>query len=315
MATIKGTYESERLSGGSGNDTIYGYGGHDLLEGGAGNDVLYGGSGDDDLIGGSGANNLYGGDGADWFIFTGRSSVLSDDYIGDFEFDVDSIDVSAWGVSDFSQIKALLGSDSEGNAELNATYAGANHFITIGGVKAAQLESGDFVYSNRGGSSVSGTSRADTLFGSRGADLIQGGDGNDKLLGGIGNDRLYGDFGSDRLYGGAGSDTLTGGSGADQFVFSSASDSAPGKSRDRITDFTLDVDKINLAQIDADALDGGNQAFIWIGTDHFDAAGELRFAWSGNDTIVYGNTDDDSAAEFQIVLTGNLDLISRDFVL
>ncbi len=105
-----GTNASESIYGTSSHDVIYGYGGNDYLYGGFGNDHLYGGSGDDDLVGGSGINTLYGGGGYDWFIMSARSTSSSDDLIADFEFGYDKIDVSAWGVSDFSQIKAILGS-------------------------------------------------------------------------------------------------------------------------------------------------------------------------------------------------------------
>ena len=62
----------------------------------------------------------------------------SNDYIGDFQFDIDKIDVSAWGISDFSQIQALLANSSAG-ATLNAYYSGLNHFITVANVSAASL--------------------------------------------------------------------------------------------------------------------------------------------------------------------------------
>jgi len=55
----------DNLSGGDGNDTIYGYGGNDILDGGNGSDTIFGGDGNDNIEAGAGADNLYGGDGAD----------------------------------------------------------------------------------------------------------------------------------------------------------------------------------------------------------------------------------------------------------
>lgn len=65
---------SDKMYGGAGNDTMYGGGGADtlyggtgadVLNGGSGNDVLYGEAGNDDLWGDSGSDYLSGGDGDD----------------------------------------------------------------------------------------------------------------------------------------------------------------------------------------------------------------------------------------------------------
>lgn len=321
MAIIKGDNfsnnvdNSDPLEGTGSNDTIYGYAGNDDLFGYGGNDVLYGGSGGDDLWGGSGINNLWGGSGHDYFVMSARSSsVLSDNYIGDFQFDDDTVDLRAWGVSDFSQIKMLLKNTSDGNAYFNATYGGRNNVVEIGEVSTGQLQSSDFVYSKSGAREISGTRYIDTLFGSRSADLIEGGSGGDTLLGGYGNDRIYGDAGNDRIFGGMGQDVMSGNSGDDVFVFATASETSPN-SRDRITDFDIGSDTIDLSRIDALPKFSGNQEFEWIGRDSFDAAGELRYSYSGSKTVVQGNTDSDSSSEFQIVLDGHIKLIADDFIL
>ena len=213
-----GSNSSETIYGTSSHDVIYGYGGNDRLFGGYGNDHLYGGSGDDDLYGGAGINTLYGGYGDDWFIMNARSSASSDDLIADFEFGNDAIDVSAWGVSDFSQIKAILTS-YYGDARLNAFAGGYNHVLTIDSVAPSQLVAQDFVYSGGGGRNVVGTAYNDTMFGSRYNDTLNGGNGHDILLGGYGNDILVGSYGNDDLHGGAGYDVMTGGAGYDAFNF------------------------------------------------------------------------------------------------
>jgi serralysin len=142
MAIKRGTNLSEVLDGTSDHDTIYGYGGHDVLSGLAGDDSLFGGAGDDDLIGGTGVNDYWGGSGYDWFIMSQRTTAgFSDDVIYDFTFDVDQIDVSAWGVSDFSQILALLSTDGTDSATLNAYFAGHDHVLTIDGVAPDDLVS------------------------------------------------------------------------------------------------------------------------------------------------------------------------------
>ena len=82
-----------------------------------------------------------------------------------------------------------------------------------------------------------------------------------------------------------------------------------------IQDFAGDV--IALAAVDANLDAGGDQAFSFIGTDAFSAAGQLRFFADGaGNTIVEGNVDNNLGADFQIELhnfTGQLH--ASDFLL
>jgi Ca2+-binding RTX toxin-like protein len=312
---IDGTDDPEILDGTSGDDIVYGYGGEDLLSGFEGNDHLYGGSGDDDLIGGSGFNTLWGGGGDDFFIMSARGFASSDDLIADFEFDYDRIDVSAWGISDFSQIKAILKADGYGDATFNAFAGGYTHRLTIDTVAPLELASSDFIYSLGGARNIVGTGTSDTIFGSRYADTLNGAAGRDILLGGFGADRLLGSTGNDDLNGGAGRDVMTGGTGYDYFVFDAITDSRPGIYRDRITDFQEDIDTINLTKIDANVFALGNQAFRFIGMHAFTAAGQVSFAFSGSYTVVSANIDADASAESQIALYGHHSLIRGDFIL
>ena len=315
MAIIFGHNYAETINGTSVDDTIYGYGGNDRLFGLGGNDVLYGGAGLDYLFGGIGVNDLWGGVGNDRFVMSSRGTGSSDDWIGDFQFDLDRIDVSLWGISDISQVKALIATDTAGSAWFNATYGGYDHFLTIAGISASSLIAADFIFSAAGARNFTGTTSADTLFGSRYGDTLNGNSGNDQLLGGLGNDRLLGGSGNDRIFGGSGYDVLTGNTGFDEFHFNAVADSLPDTTRDRITDFQLDIDIIDLSDIDARVGTAGNQAFSWIGGAAFTAAGQLRYSYSGTDTIISANTDSDAAAESQIVLTGRFALIAGDFVL
>ncbi|MCV3734608.1 Ig-like domain-containing protein [Rhizobium sp. TRM96647] len=163
----------------------------------------------------------------------------------------------------------------------------------------------------------------DILYGRGGNDILSGGAGNDRLIGGAGNDRLTGGSGDDRLTGGSGVDTLTGGSGRDTFVFTSTKDTGLGNDkRDTVTDFVHARDKLDLSQIDANSTRSGDQDFVWRGTNDFTGkAGELIFRifdekGTKNDrTIVYGDTDRDHRADFQIELTGIIDLTKGDFIL
>jgi hypothetical protein len=166
------------------------------------------------------------------------------------------------------------------------------------------------------GLTLTGTSQANTLNGSYEEDSISGLGGNDTLRGLAAADVLDGGDGADRLIGGAGADMLTGGLKADIFEFETLSDSTIAAS-DRILDFNRSQgDKIELVDIDANSVLGGNQAFSFIGTAAFsNVAGQLRYFQQDGDTFVAGDVNGDGAADFQLVLDPLVSLISSDFLL
>jgi Ca2+-binding RTX toxin-like protein len=229
--TLRGTSGNDNIFGRGGNDTLYGNGGNDRLDGGTGNDVLFGGSGNDILIGGDGVNDLVGDSGADLFTVSARAAGgFSDDLIWDFTFDVDQIDLRAWGVSDFSQIEALLQFDAFGDATLNAFYAGQDHWLTLDGVDPRDLIASDFIYADPAAITATGTSLDDVMFGSRFADNLNGAAGDDILLGGLGSDRLSGSSGDDDLIGGDGNDSMGGGNESDYLEGNAGADAMNGGS-------------------------------------------------------------------------------------
>ncbi|QJW83606.1 hypothetical protein HK414_04490 [Ramlibacter terrae] len=69
-----------------------------------------------------------------------------------------------------------------------------------------------------------------------------------------------------------------------------------------ITDFVRGQDDIDLSTLDAKSGTFANDAFSFIGSSGFSAAGQLRYVWSAAKDygVLYGNTDTDSAAEFAI---------------
>ncbi|MBD2494260.1 M10 family metallopeptidase C-terminal domain-containing protein [Nostoc sp. FACHB-280] len=147
-----------------------------------------------------------------------------------------------------------------------------------------------------------------------GNDFLAGLDGDDLIAGLGGNDTLYGGFGNDILIGGSGKDTLYGDAGNDIFQYDLASDSQPGSLRDIIKDFVgngdLAGDRIDLSRIDANVSISGNQAFTFIGTRAFTAAGQIRY--SGG--ILQGNTDSNLAPNFEIQLEGSPQLVASDII-
>lgn len=393
---ILGTSSADVIYGHGGNDDLYGRGGDDFLSGGSGDDFLIGGSGDDDLVGGSGVNDLWGGDGADWLVVSARGAEMSDDLMWDFVFDEDRVDLTDWGVSDFSQLEWLLYSDYTGSATLNAYWGGHDHFLTLYGIDPDALIAEDFVFADPAALKLTGTGYADVLFGSRFNDVLRGGAGDDDLLGGQGNDVLDGGAGIDFLYGGAGNDsytvtdgddvvfelagegtdtvkasvshtldanverltltgtastngtgndlgnlitgnaganvlkglagadslnggagadtlhggegrdTMLGGAGADHFVFEKLTDSTPA-APDRIRDFEVGADKIDLRLIDANAALSGDQAFAFV-SSFSKQAGQavLTYSASNNLTTLLLDQNGDGVADFRLQISGEL---------
>lgn len=183
-----------------------------------------------------------------------------------------------------------------------------------GAPAATDPESSYFIVDGAKSSSINGGRFFDILALGAGADIGRGAGGKDYLSGGSGNDRLYGGADDDRLYGGSGIDLLSGGDGADRFDFRTIGSSGVGPGRrDVIADFASG-DRIDLARIDANPGNPGNQAFR-LDTNGVFTKGEIRLAKSGADIIVSLNVDADAAAEMQILVKGVSSLQGSDFVL
>src|SRR5262249_24504228 len=145
--------------------------------------------------------------------------------------------------------------------------------------------------------------------------------GNNTLSGAAGGDSISGGGGDDVIIGGTGTDTMTGGTGNDTFVYSAFNESGIGAGNsDVITDFEGDGsavgDIVDLSALDANAVVTGNQAFTFIGTAAFRAAGQLRYSQVGGETIIQANTNaNTSTIEFELHLAGNHNLTASDFIL
>ena len=90
-----------------------------------------------------------------------------------------------------------------------------------------------------------------------------------------------------------------------------------GANADTITDFShAQGDRIDLAGIDARFTVAGDQAFTFIGTAAFTGvAGQLHIWQNAGRTIVSGDVNGNGTADFNIVLTGTINLVAADFVL
>lgn len=175
-----------------------------------------------------------------------------------------------------------------------------------------------------GADSMTGTANRDFLHGLDGDDQLAGGGEDDGLNGGNGNDVLDGGTGNDILVGGIGADRLTGGAGADIFQFDTAGETVGFLQRsdgkqvkyDVIADFTHGADKIDLSPIDANVGTTANQAFTLIGDAPFSGeAGQLRIVTVGDKTTIFGDTDGDRQADFQITVLTSVPLTATDFFL
>ena len=293
MPTFHGSPFNDLLIGTKLADTIYADDGHDRLFGLAGDDRLYGGSGNDTLDGGAGENRLDGGKGIDTVSYADAERYVN-------------VDLGAGGGSDgLDRVDLLFGIENVIGSTFEDSIEGTDRANVLRGGGGS-----DFLY---------GAGGNDTLDGEADDDFLHAGFGNDTLLGGAGNDSLHGEGDDDTLVGGAGRDRLTGGSGRDRFLYEQLADSLGAE--DRILDFAHGQDRIDVAQIDADATRAGNQAFFFLGAaTTFTAPGQLLYFQvstldGSTTTFVQLNTDLDSEAESSFALDGRHALASVDFVL
>lgn len=283
--TFNGSAQADVINGFAGNDNLRGNGGNDLLKGGIGNDTLNGGSGADRLIGGAG-NDVY-------YV----------DNIGDkvFETTTTGGSVNAGGADRvISSVSFSL-----------SAYTGVSFVenLTLSGSAAIN---------------ATGNGLANALVGNSAANILRGGNGNDTLVGGGGADTLYGDAGNDLLRGGAGSDVLNGGTGQDAFRFDTALGTSATPVIDRIRDFSVTDDTIQLE----------NSIFTKLGTSTTGAINPAYFraistggVTDSNDYLVYnkstgallydanGGINGLADAIHFATLSPSLALTSNDFVL
>ena len=276
---IRGNVWVNRLTGGAGNDTLYGGGGSasdgDILRGGAGNDALYGGQGDDTLEGGPGGDRLFGGPDNDTISYESSKagvdvrlrdgSARGGDATGDLYRDVENVTGSAY----------------------NDRLAGSHRPAT------GSMRAGD-----------------NTLRGGRGNDALYGGSGNDRLYGDDGNDRLFGGDDDDALYGGDGNDWLQGGRDADQLEGGDGNDRLYGGGTIAYTGRAASADRDTLkggkgndelfGGAGDDVLEGGEGndiLFSGPGADRLDGG-------AGEDTVSYAESDEKVRVDLTVTGVG-----------
>lgn len=266
MADIFGTSTSDffpPLSGGVGDDRIFGFGGSDRLEGNDGNDLLLGDSGNDTLEGGDGNDLLEGGSGND----TLEGGDDNDTYIVDSSLD--------------SVIEAA-------GAGIDLVRSSVSYTLTAN-VENLILQGPGIAPLGSPGINGTGNSLDNTITGDSRANILNGLGGNDTLNGGGGNDTLN--------VGGSGNATLNGGTGNDIYIVTGISDTvneAASAGTDLVqsgSDFELlddDVENLTLTgtgNFDGTGNDGNNIITGNSGNNTLDGV-------TGNDILIGGAGDD-----------------------
>lgn len=336
--TVNGGDGDDQLAGGDGADLIRGGLGEDTMSGGTGNDIYYVDNADDTVTevfnGGSdevrstvdftlgadverlvlaltAANGT--GNALNNVITAGATAATLNGLDGD--------DTLTGGAA-ADVVNGGEGSDSLNGRGGSDTLNGGNGNDMLFGESGADILNGDdgndILLGADGVDTLNGGLGDDALAGGASGDIVNGGDGNDMLEGNSGADQLFGEAGNDVLRGGEGRDIATGGTGADIFSFFDTHFAGlTGASADRIMDFSqVDGDTISLEGIDAVSATAGDDAFLFIGSATFTGlAGELRSAIVGGNTLITGDIDGDSVADFMIRLDGIHNLVATDFVL
>ncbi len=277
---------------------------------------------------GTGAEVKYSILGSDAIIAVDKTA----DGIADFEIELKN--TSSLSANDILGATASVVNTLITGTSGNDTLSGSNNADTISG-----LAGNDIIYGNEGADTLNGGDGNDSLYGWTGADSVYAGTGNDYLFGDQENDILYGQDGADTAYGGAGNDTINGGNqndllsgeagsdiiagsfgadtlyggtGNDRFMNVAIGESGVGSgSRDVIADFSqIETDKIDIS--------GLTGVYIFRGTGAFinDTSTQVRYTQVGGNTIIeVDDNDADIAVDFEIELTGTINLLAGDFIL
>lgn len=215
-----------------------------------------------------------------------------------------------------------------GNDKLNA---GAGNDSLLGGAGEDILIGGLGNDSLSGGEGDDLVDYSDAVAGFATVDLSKGkasGDGSDTLIsiedviGSEGDDIIIGSASGNELTGGLGSDRLDAGKDkvTDIFRFKTLADSNKGTERDKLFNFVSKIDDIDLSALDANKSTSGDQAFSFAGT-----TAKANAVWykvadvdgvkTTTDLIVYGDSNGDAKADFEIGVVGINGLLVGDFVL
>lgn len=293
---LRGSIFNDKMTGGSADESFMGLKGKDVIDGGAGeNTARY----DRDAV--------YGAD-------AGINARLDKGYIIDGFGDKDTVkniqDVDGTAKNDafvgdgsVNEFHGLAGKDSYnggGGVDVVSFYWSTN--IGEHGVNVDMTKSGGQIIDDGFGNTET-TKSIEAIAGSAFDDTIKLGSADGWAAGNSGDDTLVAGTGVQQFYGGTGADT---------FVFNNAQAIGTEQGhRDYIADFSqAQDDKIDFSGI------GGLQ---FKGEGGTAAQGEVHFTivntQQGEYTIVYGDVDGQTGADFDLVLKGAITLTANDFIL
>ena len=290
-------FSIERVIGSALADSLTGSAADNTLEGGGGIDTLSGQAGNDRLVvaaAGSGSN-IDGGADTDTLAVSGAVSLGSIAGIEAIE-----LNGGANLTLTTSQLMAGLAPNTQlsGSGTITVQLE-ANVFTAMTSFQGVGAPINFVLNGSSGDDYIKAAHFNNTINGGVGRDFIRGGNGVDTIDGGADNDKITG-------WGGA--DILTGGSGSDQFRYFYATDSGVGAAADRITDFTIGSDLIDLRLLDKDLVtpDIQNYTLGFIGNAAFGAggSGQIRYGTSGSDMLVQFDLDGNGTSDMEIVLQG-----------
>jgi Ca2+-binding RTX toxin-like protein len=267
--------------GNAGADAISAGGGADFVNGGDGRDVIFAGDSDDQVFGGNQADIIYGESGADRILGEAGNDLINGGAGADTVFGGAGDDLIVAELGDGDDV--YFGDDSEGGTgvdALNMSAITANITVNLG--------SGPAAFAN--GSVSSSQTGNDTIWG---IENVTTGSGNDVIIA------------SNAV------NVMNGGLGNDTFTFTSTS----ATNGDTILGFQPG-DRIDLTGIDANMTATGDQAFELINGAAFSAAGQLAVSFVSRDdgdfTIVQGNIDGNTDADFKIEIAGHQQLTAAN---
>ncbi|MFC4174086.1 calcium-binding protein, partial [Microvirga sp. GCM10011540] len=256
---LRGTSRGNRLTGGDGNDMLYGKSGKDVLTGGA-------------YIFGSTTGILSHGN-----LFVSNHGIIGSDgsaIHNCFSLELENYGTLAAGIRDGRLEGGWLKVTNKGLIDGNVMGTrGDDRIVNTGEIKgelsAVDVAEGNDFYDGRNGTVVGwidlglghdtahGGAGAEIFAGEQGEDEIFAGAGDDKVEGGAGHDTLHGDAGLDELRGGDGNDTLVGGADRDTMSGDAGNDQLQGGEGDDVLQGGLNDDVLDGGQ-GADRLSGGS---------------------------------------------------------
>ncbi len=281
--TIRGGVGNDTLTGGSGDDIIWGEEGNDTIDGGGGSDILFGDFGrvlqniadpdplitsritDDD-----GNDTISGGEGDDIIIGAGGDDTLN----GNAGNDVIIGDGGRFAYIPAGASFAI--SDVLPDSYNNYTPPGITNYIDPQEIS----DDIDAIYNDI----MMIFSSTDLGFG--GNDTISGGEDGDLIFGGTADDVIEGDAGDDIILGGKGFDEIYGGTKETDIATSDKDTIFGGDQADTI--YGNDDDDVISGGAGNDYIHGNTGADVMKG----DSGADVMFGDEGND-LVFGQTEPD----------------------